>query len=173
MNDALAGDLLEEFARRGAAWYWRQVILAVVIGFFRRFRDEWVSVAFAVVWLFCLGEWVTRLDPVSPLWPGWIRLPWPWSLVSEVAHDIVVSFVQSALGLVIYLVLVRRFSLGGFTAGLGTAIAALTLAESAMTLLRGNQFHLYWFVSPTIYTLVLVFSIWVGQRGNLHSGSAT
>ena len=89
------------------------------------------------------------------------------------AHDIVVSCVQSALGLVIYLVLARRFSLRGFAAGLGTAIAALTLAESAMTLLRGNQFHLYWFVPATIYTLVLVISIWVGQRGDLHSGTPT
>ena len=41
-NEALAGDLLEEFHRRGsAAWYWRQVLGAMVAGFSKQLRAGW------------------------------------------------------------------------------------------------------------------------------------
>jgi hypothetical protein len=42
-DEALAGDLLEEFTqRRSAAWYWRQVLLAIVVGFGKEVRIHWV-----------------------------------------------------------------------------------------------------------------------------------
>jgi hypothetical protein len=56
MSDALAGDLEEEFGRRGAAWYWRQVLLAILVGFFRHLRNEWVSIAYSFGWLYASEE---------------------------------------------------------------------------------------------------------------------
>jgi hypothetical protein len=42
-DDALAGDLLEEFnQRRSAAWYWRQVLVAILVGFGKELRIHWV-----------------------------------------------------------------------------------------------------------------------------------
>jgi hypothetical protein len=42
-DDALVGDLMEEFSqRRSAAWYWRQVLLAVLVGFEKEVRIHWV-----------------------------------------------------------------------------------------------------------------------------------
>ena len=42
-DEALAGDLLEEFTRgRSAAWYWRQVLLAIVVGFGKEVRIHWI-----------------------------------------------------------------------------------------------------------------------------------
>jgi len=42
-GEALAGDLLEEFTRgRSAAWYWRQVLLAIVVGFGKEVRIHWI-----------------------------------------------------------------------------------------------------------------------------------
>lgn len=42
-NDALAGDLLEEYQRRrSATWYWRQVLTTVGYGVLRDLRNHWL-----------------------------------------------------------------------------------------------------------------------------------
>jgi hypothetical protein len=42
-DEALAGDLLEEFTQgRSAAWYWRQVLVAIVVGYGKEVRIHWV-----------------------------------------------------------------------------------------------------------------------------------
>lgn len=44
-NDAVAGDLLEEYQqRRSPKWYWRQVLTILGIGVSRDLRDHWVLV---------------------------------------------------------------------------------------------------------------------------------
>lgn len=49
-DDALAGDLLEEFnQRRSAAWYWRQVLVAVLVGFASEVRHHRVLAIRAIV----------------------------------------------------------------------------------------------------------------------------
>lgn len=57
-NDALAGDLLEEFRRRGSvAWYWRQVFKAILASFSNEVRADWVmvwTILFTTGWVFCL-----------------------------------------------------------------------------------------------------------------------
>ena len=57
-NDALAGDLAEEFRRRRSGlWYWRQVTGAIVFGAFREIRDHKaatlraIALGFTFVWL--------------------------------------------------------------------------------------------------------------------------
>jgi hypothetical protein len=43
MIDSLAGDLAEEFARRRSAlWYWRQVVVAILMGHASEVRQHWV-----------------------------------------------------------------------------------------------------------------------------------
>ena len=42
-DDSLMGDLHEEFSqRRSAAWYWRQVLVAILVGFGKELRIHWV-----------------------------------------------------------------------------------------------------------------------------------
>jgi hypothetical protein len=49
LDIALAGDLLEERARRrSAVWYWRQVLIALWIGIWRAIRDHRVLALRAV-----------------------------------------------------------------------------------------------------------------------------
>lgn len=49
-DDALAGDLLEEFnQRRSAAWYWRQVLVAILEGFASEVRHHRVLAIRAIV----------------------------------------------------------------------------------------------------------------------------
>jgi hypothetical protein len=57
-NEALAGDLLEEFQRRrSVAWYWRQVVGAIFAGFSNEIRADWVmvwTIAFTITWVYGL-----------------------------------------------------------------------------------------------------------------------
>ena len=51
-NEALAGDLLEQFGQgRSAGWYWRQVIAAIVVGVYKEQRIFWIAVGIAPVWM--------------------------------------------------------------------------------------------------------------------------
>jgi hypothetical protein len=46
-NEALAGDLQEEFrSGRSAGWYWRQVVAAIVIGYTREIFNRRVLLVF-------------------------------------------------------------------------------------------------------------------------------
>jgi hypothetical protein len=50
-NEALAGDLLEEFRLgRPRSWYWRQVAVAITLGCAKGLRNQWLAVVFAALW---------------------------------------------------------------------------------------------------------------------------
>jgi len=85
-NDALAGDLLEEFrAGRSTLWYWRQVLAAFMVGCMGSMRANWLAFVFAFLWAI----------PASALWIKMIRwqsgtfvtrrwdLAWPYSMICE------------------------------------------------------------------------------------------
>lgn len=107
--EGLAGDLLEEYrAGRGAAWYWRQVLAALAIGFLRELRTRRAAVAFALLW----GV------PMPWLWLRWVRhaaqagwmgrlwaLPWPWSTIFGMAIGLVPEIIAVWMGMAAYLLL--------------------------------------------------------------------
>lgn len=65
-NAPLAGDLMEEFKQgRSAAWYWRQVIWAILIGLLILFGKRWGRLAYAGVFgtLICIA-WL-HIFPVT------------------------------------------------------------------------------------------------------------
>ena len=44
-NEALAGDLLEDYSQgRPASWYWRQVLVAIMLGFSKELRTRWIGI---------------------------------------------------------------------------------------------------------------------------------
>jgi hypothetical protein len=54
-TEALAGDLLEQFSQgRSTAWYWRQVLIAMLHAFRREWRIELMALAFTAAWAFPL-----------------------------------------------------------------------------------------------------------------------
>jgi hypothetical protein len=67
-NDALVGDLQEEFqTRRSRAWYWRQVFGAILSGFANEWRSEWSASGYAVLWTFLFGAfWTTCVVYLGP-----------------------------------------------------------------------------------------------------------
>jgi len=68
-NDAVIGDLDERYRAggRSAAWYWRQVFIAGVVGFHKQIRSgggiymkQAAKWAFIVVGVFSIGFWLGR-----------------------------------------------------------------------------------------------------------------
>ena len=50
-NEALTGDLLEEFrSGRSARWYWRQVLGAIIFGLSRAVGSQGTAALFALLW---------------------------------------------------------------------------------------------------------------------------
>jgi hypothetical protein len=133
-NEALEGDLLEEFQRRrSASWYWRQV-LGAILGFANVLRAGWVmvwAVVFAGVWVYGLYAFV-RFTPHSPwqmAFGNWIRHE-PYGKAIWIAEGI---FFYLAVPLSIYLAFARNLSVRAFTVGLGAGvlvIVALPLFQS-------------------------------------------
>lgn len=64
-NEALAGDLLEDFhAGRSNRWYWRQVFAACVSAWLRYLGDRKMVVVFAVVWSLLAPAWTTLQERI-------------------------------------------------------------------------------------------------------------
>lgn len=119
-NEALEGDLLEEFQRRrSASWYWRQV-LGAILGFSNVLRAGWVTVGaivFAGVWVYGLGvlTCVIHHSPLQIPSGNWIPRGNPiWIPVGIVFY--------LAMPLSVYLVFARNLSLRAFTVGLGAGV---------------------------------------------------
>jgi hypothetical protein len=167
MKDALAGDLAEEFIRRGPAWYWRQVVLSIAAGFLRHLRAEWASIGYSIAWFFAGGEQLAHLNlwlfAGEPRGAWWVGLPWPWSLIVEIAREVSLSIVPLVLGLGTYLLIARRFGLRRFLAAVLSALAAVTICDVALMFLRGNGYHLSWAMPAMVDTLALILAIWIGQ----------
>src|SRR5258707_7301211 len=86
-NEALAGDLLEEFRQgRSALWYWRQVLAAMTVGFSRELRSRWAAVAFAAFWTIPLTAFwalvVLKMQQSTFVIREW-QLPWPYSMLCD------------------------------------------------------------------------------------------
>lgn len=108
-GEALAGDLLEEFrAGRGAAWYWRQALAAVAIGFARTLWERRMVVVFSLLYCF----------PMPWLWLRWVRyeahggwmghiwaMPWPWSTIVAMAMGLLPEITAVWIGIAIYVLL--------------------------------------------------------------------
>jgi hypothetical protein len=111
---ALAGDLLEEFRhRRSVAWYWRQVLMAIFVGFSKEFGRQWRAAGFALAWTFNAAIVLPVLYQSGHFQglQGWaIMHDWPESIVLSISLFMFPQFLMWWFGLGFYLVIVRSFS---------------------------------------------------------------
>jgi hypothetical protein len=105
-NEALAGDLLEEFrAGRSSGWYWRQIISAVAIGWARSIFEHRIVLLFAAFWSLLSPAW--ELTFIRVFWESnfigsvW-RMPWPWSAASAIGLGIVEALLFIWIGSLLY-----------------------------------------------------------------------
>lgn len=86
-NDALAGDLLEEFrSGRSSLWYWKQVLVAVVLGYTRMLRLNWAAILFSFLWtapLPALEIYLIREMQRTRFFAQRWGYPWPYSTICD------------------------------------------------------------------------------------------
>jgi hypothetical protein len=195
-NEALAGDLLEEFRRRrSVAWYWRQVMGAIFASFSNEVRADWVmvwTVVFTIVW----GYGLYAIPLIAS------QLPLPLAVVIRLDHylvahgyrgtliwygfayafGVVLPFLfHVAMPLGLYLVGARNMNFRAFARGLCAAVlltAALGVVpfQPVLDFLSMHGFAMYWVQLWKWYEVMrqlvpLLGAIWAAQylRKRSHS----
>ena len=165
-NELLAGDLLEEFGQRGsAAWYWRQVLAAIIIGFFQEIRVRWTAVLFAIVFSSVVPwRYILVAPKLQSLFFSGNRLPWPLSLISQIGFLTLFRGIVLALAVGVYLAIVRNSNPRKLKRALlaGLAVAALTGtgAFCVPALYRFSLRFVIFIVYPPLFFGLLV-SMWI------------
>jgi len=142
-NDALAGDLLEEFrCGRSSLWYWRQVLSAFVLGFMQESRMNWSVFVFAFFWAL----------PASALWIAVIRwqsgtffarrwdLPWPYSMICELGltfgSQVLYVWAGVIFGFSIFSAAKKQFKVRYLVRGIGISLSAYLITFVAFFVWR-------------------------------------
>jgi hypothetical protein len=108
-NEALSGDLLEEFQRGcSASWYWRQVLSAIVVSAFSKSRAYALPLLFSAGWSVLYPVWwlsiaANRLTQI--FFTQWSAHDWPYSTALNGVGQTIPAITFVWLGLVIYLML--------------------------------------------------------------------
>ncbi|WP_263350706.1 hypothetical protein [Acidicapsa acidisoli] len=133
-NEALAGDLVEEyFGGRSAGWYWRQVMAAIAIGGAQRVRTAWPEVMFAAFWT-AVSPWLRYVqirmldDDGAALQRIW-RTDGPWATRFDSSTDVFVFLSVLWLGVTLYVVF---YSLLGESFDVSRLLRALLLVLPAL-----------------------------------------
>jgi hypothetical protein len=120
-NEALAGDLLEEFKHcRSTGWYWRQVFAAILVGFSKELRCQWQAAGFALIWTIVADMALRYLyhNPQYRTLLGWaIKHDWPESSFYFTGLELAPQFLIVWTGLSLYLAMMHRFSVQRFVRG--------------------------------------------------------
>jgi hypothetical protein len=109
-NDALAGDLLEEFrCGRSTLWYWRQVLSAFVVGCTRELRASWLAFVFAFVWAIpapVLDIFVLRKIGMMKFFAQRWDLSWPFSTICDFGLTITWYLLYISAGVLFYFLVI-------------------------------------------------------------------
>jgi hypothetical protein len=156
-DEALAGDLLECFrAGRSGAWYWRQVLMAIVIRWIGSLLRHWPVLLFAAAWATLSPAWqllIMRLhDTGNLIGPIWL-LPWPWSMVCAQVLSVVETLAFVWTGIFIYLLMllgvlgvrlqwrIRRALVGSIAGYLLAFLCEILIAFMVVPLMDGHFAH--------------------------------
>lgn len=103
-NEALAGDLLEEFRHgRSSLWYWRQVLAAIAVGCAQEARAHWLVLVFSVLWTVpvpALDIFVLRRIEMIRFFAQRWDLAWPYSTIADLGLTVAWNILYAWVGLV-------------------------------------------------------------------------
>ena len=106
-NEALSGDLLEEFRQgRSAGWYWRQVLSAIGVGVVSKCRDYALPLVFSAGWAMLYPVcwlYIERSQLAQAMFERWVALDWPYSTSLELVGGIIPIVTFLWLGFFTYL----------------------------------------------------------------------
>lgn len=101
-DQALAGDLLEEFqGGRTNGWYWRQALAAVLVGWVRYLGNRTSLIVFATLWSMLAPAWAAIVDRVQNH-----NVPWPVEVTTWLGLNL--AFVWT--GMLLFACLHRQFA---------------------------------------------------------------
>jgi hypothetical protein len=134
-NDALAGDLLEDFrSGRTAGWYWSQVLVAIALGWFRHALAHPSVLAFATLWSVAAPSWFVYTDKIqndaTTLHGLLSRLDFPWSMLGYFGWSLTVSltFIWTGIALYLFLRFCTSNDLGNLQFGRSLLLSSLVYA---------------------------------------------
>lgn len=167
MSEALAGDLLEQFGQqRSAAWYWRQVLAAIIVSFLRELRVRSIAILLAIA---CSSVVPWRHIWITPQFKSLssfgFRLPWPLSLTYQIALLTLLNAIMLVIAFGVYLAVTRSFNRSRFSQALLVALPMLAVASTG--LMFGMALPLPLFLKLDLAArlplfLALLISIWIG-----------
>jgi hypothetical protein len=107
-NEALAGDLLEEFATgRPATWYWRQTLAAIAIACSRQILSNRAAMLFTTLWSTFVPAWllaIANLETHFNLNQRFGQMDWPWSILSDWGLLLAANLLFIWSGIALYLI---------------------------------------------------------------------
>ena len=113
-NDALAGDILEEYrGGRSAAWFCRQVLLAILARVANALRRASFALSFALCWTIVTILWGHYFFPSQiqkTILQWWADFQWPWSTILYISIRSALTSIPVVVGMSLYIVVSRRFS---------------------------------------------------------------
>ena len=148
-NDALAGDLLEEFrSGRTGAWYWRQVLAAIVLSCLREILNHRTVLLFAAAWSMLAPAWVLIVSAVEQhfnLSARIVQLDFPWSTLSDLGLLLVSNLFFIWAGILLYLIphlwLRRRLRFRPLAQGVLASVPVLIAIWVALIVLPKQFLH--------------------------------
>jgi non-heme chloroperoxidase len=136
-NEALAGDLLEEFhSGRSAMWYRRQVLAAVAIGAFEATRASVVLLIFSAAWTMLYPAWRFVVSGfMGHATPDRLSLlAWPYSSLAQIGYGVGPGIAFVWLGFMVYLLLRREATRDGLILGLSQSLTVLLVGTIILVL---------------------------------------
>lgn len=139
-NESLTGDLVEEFAQgQPTRWYWRQVLVAALLGYAKQVCARWPALLFAVLWSGSAPalELIQRTNESfeGRLW----QLDWPWSTVCYLTYSVGLAVLYIWTGLLLfvtfYSLTTRRLDGRRLVRGMLLSVPLFAAAIAGMTLL--------------------------------------
>ena len=171
-REALAGDLFEEFTRRGSTlWYWRQVLKAIAVSVAHRARAEWFAVVFAMAWTLLVsrlwGHLMTypRFQSLVGLGAAWNG---PQSLLYYVAVFTAATTLTLWMGLSLYLALTRRFDSRTLLRGMAVAsVLDLAINAGGLFIVSTGRYRVGIYLASWLPLFIaLVISIFAGRAAD-------
>lgn len=129
-NEALAGDLLEEFRRgRTALWYWRQVLTAIISAFAGKLRTQWPAIVYAMLWTIPVPAYlilaVERLGESTFFARRW-HWAWPYSTIGDMVLFYGAELIYLWCALIVYFLFfslaTRTFNFHSLARSLGKSV---------------------------------------------------
>ena len=152
----LMGDLIEAFKQgRSSGWYWRQVIVAILIARPQVMRKYLALFAYAVVcsavistaWFFMFPSAAreSAFPRLFALYAKGYRIEWPWSFVYQIAFITAFQAATVWVALVAYLTVSRQLRRRNLLRVLRVVLVVLAISNVALPLVSGFLSSFQWF----------------------------